>query len=57
MDESPTKFFTRCYDMRSRLVHGLDPRPSRGDVDKRAAELERFTSHLLSIELLDAADG
>ena len=57
MDEEPARFFTRCYEMRSRLVHGDDPRPSAGDVATRAASLELFTSQLLSIELLGEVDG
>lgn len=52
MDERPTQFFTRCYAMRSQLVHGHYPLPTRTEVDRRAASLELFVSHLLSGELL-----
>ncbi len=52
MDKSPARFFTDCYTMRSRLVHGYVPRPSRDEVDRHAAVLEIFVKDLLSIELL-----
>jgi hypothetical protein len=51
-DEPPELFFVRCYDLRSRLVHGEVPRPSGSELDERALGLERFVSDLLSIELL-----
>lgn len=53
MHETSQTFFTRCYEMRSRLVHGAYPRPSRSDVDQRAASLELFARDLLSLDLLD----
>jgi len=53
MDEKPQTFFTGCYEMRSRLVHGAYPRPSRGEVDRRAAALELFVRDILSLDLLD----
>ena len=52
-DEEPQRFFTRCYDLRSKLVHGQYPRPERGDVDQRAATLEVFVSDLLAGRLRD----
>jgi hypothetical protein len=52
-DESPERFFTSCYSIRSGLVHGNHPRPS---VDGRVAALETFVADLLSVELLDAVD-
>jgi hypothetical protein len=57
--ESATKFFTRCYEMRSALVHGHYPRPGRDDVSVRAAQLEVFVGHLLAGELrgLDPYSG
>lgn len=48
-------FFSRCYDIRSNLVHGNLPRPSWAEVNALAAPLERFVSELLSPELLDQA--
>jgi hypothetical protein len=53
MGMTPSKFFTHCYDLRSRLVHGATSRPERREVDVTAAQLERFVSNLLSRELLD----
>jgi hypothetical protein len=51
MDESATTFFTRCYDLRSALVHGHYPRPDPGDVGGRAAALEGFVGDLLGAPL------
>jgi hypothetical protein len=45
--ESPATFFTRCYELRSRLMHGHHPLPTRQDVDQRAAGLEIFVADLL----------
>jgi hypothetical protein len=53
MNELPDEFFTNCYILRSRLFHGHVPRPTREEVDGRAAPLEQFVSDLLSLELLD----
>jgi hypothetical protein len=52
MSEPPIKFFRECYDVRSRLVHGAVPRPSRSDVATRAEALRVFVGDLLSRELL-----
>lgn len=43
----PDRFFTSCYELRSRLAHGSVPRPPREEVDPKAAELERFVGDLL----------
>lgn len=51
-DKTPDAFFTRCYEMRSGLVHGKVPRPDRGDVDVLAANLESFVGDLLAGPLL-----
>jgi hypothetical protein len=53
MGESPPTFFTRCYELRSSLVHGHYPRPERDEVDGRAAALEGFVGDLLGAPLLD----
>jgi hypothetical protein len=53
MGEPPAKFFTGCYDLRSRLVHGHYPRPVFGEVNARCAPLELFVSDLLPGELKD----
>lgn len=49
---APATFFIRCYEMRSKLVHGHIPRPDRGEVDLLAANLETFVGDLLSGSLL-----
>jgi hypothetical protein len=49
--ESPRKFFTQCYELRSQLVHGQQPRPARQEIDYRAAGLECYVSDLLSVLL------
>jgi hypothetical protein len=51
MQENPKAFFTRCYGMRSKLVHGHARRPSRDEVSRRAANLERFVGDLISLRL------
>ncbi|HEV2808798.1 MAG TPA: hypothetical protein VGV93_00165 [Acidimicrobiales bacterium] len=48
MDESPGTFFKRCYEVRSRLVHGSVPRPSWDDVNLRAPNLELLVGDLIS---------
>jgi hypothetical protein len=53
MDEPPKRFFTNCYTLRSRLIHGHYPRPTRAEVDSRATSLELLVRDLLSVELLD----
>ena len=52
MDLAPPRFFTRCYELRSRLAHGAIPRPTWGEVNSFAAPLELFVRDLLSVELL-----
>ena len=44
----PGDFFVVCYDIRSKLVHGVYPRPSRGEVGSAAANLELFVADLLA---------
>lgn len=46
-------FFDSCYSLRSYLVHGKVPLPTREEVDGTAATLEVMLSHLLSTDLLD----
>jgi hypothetical protein len=50
--QDPVAFFSDCYGLRSALAHGADPRPSRTEVDLRAARLEPFVAHLISGSLL-----
>ena len=51
--ESATTFFTRCYKMRSALVHGRYPRPASKAVTVRAEHLKHFVADLLAGELQD----
>lgn len=45
----PAKFFTEAYTLRSRLVHGLHPIPSRAEINAFAAPLEVFVADLLTL--------
>jgi hypothetical protein len=56
-DLKPSLFFTKCYEIRSALVHGRVPRPDRAEVDLMAAQLEMFVGHLLSGDLLTTFDA
>ena len=47
-NESADTFFKRSYELRHKLVHGSVPRPSRDEIDARAAELERLVGDLLA---------
>jgi hypothetical protein len=49
---SPADFFSHCYRLRSRLIHGDPPLPTREEVGSAAAQLEVMLSDLLSIDLL-----
>jgi hypothetical protein len=55
--QDPVAFFTDCYKLRSGLAHGADPRPSRTEIDRRAARLEPFVAHLISGPLLEPGLG
>jgi hypothetical protein len=46
--EAPDKFFTRCYKVRSRLVHGKHPIPSPTELGQLAAPLEHMVSELIA---------
>ena len=48
---SASRFFTDCYETRSALVHGQTPRPSRSEVDQRAASLETLVGDLLAASI------
>lgn len=56
LDRSPASFFTFCYSIRSCLVHGQTPFPSRDEVSSVVAALEVFVSELLSGSLLEVGD-
>ncbi|MDQ4092025.1 MAG: HEPN domain-containing protein [Actinomycetota bacterium] len=51
--ESATTFFTRCYKMRSALVHGRYPRPTCEAVTVRVEHLKHFMADLLAGQLRD----
>lgn len=57
MDLTPELFFTRCYELRSRLVHGAHPRPTRDVIESHAPHLEQLVSDLLSGELLSLGES
>jgi hypothetical protein len=46
--EAPDKFFTRCYDVRSRLVHGNHPIPDATELGSLAGPLERMVGELIA---------
>jgi HAMP domain-containing protein len=46
--EAPGKFFTRCYTVRSRLVHGNHPIPSPTELGQLAAPLEHMVSEIIA---------
>jgi hypothetical protein len=50
---SAVKFFSHCYDVRSRLVHGLDPFPAWDEVNLINGPLERFVSDLITAPFLE----
>lgn len=48
-----SRFFTDCYSLRSRLVHGSDEFPSRETIGSAAGQLELMVADLLAADLLD----
>ena len=50
---TPSDFFGRCYRLRSRLVHGELPFPTREELSGVVAQLEVMLSDVLSTDLLD----
>lgn len=55
MGMSPGRFFKHCYELRSRLVHGSEPFPSRDDVATASANLETMVGDVLSQPYIKAA--
>jgi len=49
MGKSPSKFFTNCYEIRSRLVHGAVPRVSIEDIGNLISDLEQFVCDLICL--------
>lgn len=52
-DKSPEAFFSHCYSIRSRLVHGASPLPTQETIGKIVGQLEIFVSDILSGDLKD----
>lgn len=50
--QKPDKFFTACYKLRSKLVHGNVPRPTRDEIASINANLGLFVGDLLSEPLV-----
>jgi hypothetical protein len=55
-NREPGRFFRDCYDLRSHLVHGIEPIPTRADVAAAAAQLEHFVGDLLAGPVLAAEE-
>lgn len=51
-EQPAARFFGACYKLRSDLVHGREPRPTREEVGSLAAPLEVFVSDLLTVKIL-----
>jgi len=51
--QKPHTFFTTCYEIRSKLVHGHVPRPTRDEIASVCGSLELFVGDLISYQLLD----
>jgi hypothetical protein len=49
------QFFTQCYMLRSRLLHGIHPMPTRSEIGHAAANLEVLVSDLLAGELREVS--
>jgi len=55
--EKPDKFFTKCYEVRSRLLHGKHPLPAPGELGHLAAPLERLVADLVAHAIPEAEDS
>jgi hypothetical protein len=55
MGEPAPTFLTRCYTMRSALVHG-GTMPAWDEVNLRGGELERMVGDLIGVSILDEFD-
>ncbi|HSW00698.1 MAG TPA: hypothetical protein VLI39_11030 [Sedimentisphaerales bacterium] len=53
MEKQAPAFFSYCYGIRSRLVHGEHPLPTQQEIGSVGAQLEVFVSDLLSGDLRD----
>ena len=52
MDMSASTFFSHCYGLRSRLVHGNEKMPNQVEVGSVAAQLEVFVSDMITATYL-----
>lgn len=48
MEKPADRFFTHCYELRSRLVHGTEPQPSDEELGGACGGLELFVSDLIT---------
>jgi len=55
LKKNPEQFFTKCYTLRSRLVHAGGTRPTREEVGAAAAEFEHFVGDLLAVVATEPA--
>jgi Apea-like HEPN len=55
MNLDASKFFTHCYGLRSKLVHGNIPFPTFEEISSTVGELELFVSDLLTKPFLELA--
>jgi hypothetical protein len=53
MNKKAPSFFSHCYSIRSRLVHGEHPLPTQEQIGSVVAQLEVFVSDLVSGALRD----
>jgi hypothetical protein len=51
MNKKAPSFFSYCYNLRSRLIHGEHPLPSQQEIGSTVAQLEVFVSDILSGDL------
>ena len=56
MGLSASKFFTRCYELRSALVHGHQKRPAGSEVDVAASNLQLMVGEILGRRLLHVTE-
>jgi hypothetical protein len=56
LGSSPAKFFTACYSLRSKLVHGSSDRPDRAVIDTHASVLHSMVGELLSRRVLHVTE-
>lgn len=52
----PARFFTKCYELRSALVHGHLTRPERMEVDVHASYLQMMVGELLGRRVLHVTE-